>query len=48
MGQLNWIATQTRPDIAFDVCALSSACNRAPVGDVRLLNKMISRVRNIG
>ena len=24
VGQLNWLATQSRPDIAFDVCRMSS------------------------
>ena len=23
IGQLNWIATQTRPDVEFEVCELS-------------------------
>ena len=46
VGQLNWNATQIRPDIAFDVCALSSACNKATVGDVCLMNKVVSRVHS--
>ena len=44
IGQLSWIATQTRPDIAFDVCELSGHCKDATVGDVVRLNKVISRV----
>ena len=45
-GQLNWIAMQTRPDIAFDVCELSATSSRAVVSDLHRLNKVISRVVN--
>ena len=44
LGQLNWIATQTRPDIAFDVCELSVGYNNATVADILQLNKVIRRV----
>ena len=44
IGQLSWIATQTRPDIAFDVCELSGHCRNATVADSVRLNKIISRV----
>ena len=44
IGQLSWIATQTRPDIAFDVCELSGHCKNATIADVVRLNKIISRV----
>ena len=44
VGQLNWIATSTRPDIAFDICELSVSFSRATVSDLLRLNKVVSRV----
>ena len=39
VGQLSWISTQTRPDVAFDVCELSQLYSRANVGDLVRVNK---------
>ena len=44
VGQLNWLAVQTRPDIAFDVCELSGLITKATVFSAASLNKVISRV----
>ena len=46
VGQLNWLSTQTRPDIAFDTCLLSGAFSKATVGDLIKLNKLADRVKN--
>ena len=31
LGQLNWLVTHTRSDIAFDTCELSVSLNNAKV-----------------
>ena len=46
IGQLNWVATQTRPDIAFEVCHHSSKVKNATVRDICSLNKVVGRLRN--
>ena len=45
IGQLNWLSTQTRPDISFDVCDLSSKINIAVVDDVMYVNKIIRKLK---
>ncbi|XP_057290806.1 uncharacterized protein LOC130613486 [Hydractinia symbiolongicarpus] len=40
-GQLNWVSSQSRPDISFDVCQLSTKLNRANVDDVMRANKLL-------
>ena len=45
VGQLNWIGTQTRPDISFDVCSLSTRSGKSTIGDIIEANKVIKRVK---
>ena len=45
VGQLNWIATHTRPDIAFDTCELSVSFQKATIADMLKLNKLVDRVK---
>ena len=45
VGQLNWLGTQTRPDVAFDVCELSTVLNVATVDDVLRANKVVKKVK---
>ena len=42
---LNWLSTQTRPDISFDVCDLSSRISKANVEDIHILNKVIRKAK---
>ena len=44
LGQLNWIGTQTRPDILFDVDDLTGSAKTATINDVLRLNKVVSRL----
>ena len=44
-GQLNWIATQSRPDISFDFCQLSTRLNSATVGDFFYAKKVLRKVK---
>ena len=45
VGQLNWVGTQTRPDISFDVCALSMQFGKGTIGDLMEANKVVKRVK---
>ena len=45
VGQLNWIGTQTRPDISFDVCYLSMKFGKCTIEDLMEVNKVIKRVK---
>ena len=45
VGQLNWISTHTRPDIAFETCVLSSSFYEEKVADLIRLNKLVERVQ---
>ena len=45
IGQLSWISTHTRPDIAYETCELSIAYKKATVSDLVKLNKLVTRVK---
>ena len=45
VGQLNWLAGITRPDLSFDVCQFCSKVTTAVVEDLIQLNKVIHRAR---
>ena len=46
IGQLGWLAGQTRPDISFDICDLSSKVKNATVRDLLYANKVIRKVKS--
>ena len=45
VGQLNWLSTQTRPDISFSVCQLAKAIKSATVDDMVKANKVVDIVK---
>ena len=45
-GQLNWIATQTRPDLSFDVCELSCSIKDAKICDLKNAVKTIRKAKS--
>ena len=48
IGQLNWLASHTRPDISYDTCELSVSFNNATVENLLRLNKLVNRVTKDG
>ena len=46
VGQLNWLGTQTRPDILFECCTLMSSIKDAKVSDLLHANKLLSRMKS--
>ena len=45
IGQLSWVATHTRPDIAFETSTLSSMANKASIANLMQLNKLVERTK---
>ena len=45
-GPTNWIATQTRPDLAYDACEMSTFVKNATVEDVMQANKVIGKAKS--
>ena len=45
VGQLNWVATHTRPDIAFETCYLGGAYGKATITDLLQLNSLVDKVK---
>ena len=48
IGQMNWIATQTRPDLLFSCCELASSLKNATVNDMIKANKVLKNLCNKG
>ena len=46
LGQLNWIANMTRPDISFTVSKVSAHIKDAAVSHVKEINKLIKHVKD--
>ena len=46
VGKLLWLSTQTRPDIAYDVCQLSNHLAEPNVQDILMVNKLITKMKN--
>ena len=45
-GQLNWIASQTRPDIAYNACEVSVSIKDATINDLIQANKYVRKVKS--
>ena len=46
IGQLGWISSNTRPDLAFDVCYLSGKVKNPTVKELLMANKVISKAKS--
>ena len=46
IAQLTWIACQSRRDLSFDLCELSSVTNKAKVTDMIKANKVLSKAKS--
>ena len=45
VGKLNWLATQTRPDLAYEVCEISTRVKNATVELMMKTNKVIKKAK---
>ena len=44
-GQLNWIVTQTHPDIVYKNCIIGNSISTATVREIHLANKTVRKVK---
>ena len=44
-GQINWLVTQCRPDLAYENCLIGNSMKHATVNDIILANKAIRKVK---
>ena len=44
-GQLLWVSTQTRPDIAYATCFASNCVNQGTVADLKMVNKAVKLLK---
>ena len=47
VGKLRWVSDQTRPDISFDELLMSILQSRATYNEVKYLNKMVKKVKDL-
>ena len=45
IGQMNWVATLTRPVVLFDCCELASNLKNATVTDMAAANKILKNIQ---
>ncbi len=43
-GQINWIAGQSRPDLAFDNCTIANRMSKPTVSDIHFANKIVRKI----
>ena len=46
IGQFNWLATQTRPDILFECCDLLGKIKSQTIDDAKKANKLVNKIKN--
>ena len=45
-GQLNWVSSQTRPDISFDSCQVSVSCKDTTIEDLFKANESVKKLKS--
>ena len=45
IGQFNWLATQTRPDILFECCDLLGKIKSPTINDAKRAKKLVSKIK---